>query len=84
MWGGPPPAASGAPATSTTCSTFADGGPTAVDYGILIWPRHHTAVREGGVRITGDPNGTVTLHRPDGSVLGTSTAGRIDPPEPFA
>ncbi len=59
---------------------YADGGPTAVGNGILICPRHHTAVHEGGFRITGDPNGTLTFHRPDGSVLGTSRTGRIDPP----
>lgn len=58
---------------------FADGGPTAVDNGILICPRHHTAVHEGGFRITGKPNGTLTFHRPDGTILGTSNAGPIDP-----
>ncbi|MDQ4133889.1 MAG: HNH endonuclease [Actinomycetota bacterium] len=55
---------------------YADGGATAVNNGILICPRHHTAVHEGGFRITGDPNGTLTVHRPDGSTLGASRAGR--------
>jgi hypothetical protein len=59
---------------------FTDGGPTAVDNGILVCPRHHTAVHEGGFGITGDPNGTLTFHRPDGGVLGTSMAGPIEPP----
>jgi hypothetical protein len=59
---------------------FADGGPTAVDNGILICPRHHTVVHEGGFRISGEPNGTLTFHRPDGSILGTSKARPIDPP----
>ncbi len=48
------------------------GGRTAVDNGILLCPRHHTAVHEGGFGITGEPNGTLTFHRPDGSVLGPS------------
>jgi hypothetical protein len=63
---------------------FADGGPTAVGNGILICPRHHTAVHEGGFRITGEPNGTLTFHRPDGSVLGTSTPASIDLPAAVA
>jgi hypothetical protein len=61
-------AASGGP------SPFGTGGRTAVDNGILICPRHHTAVHEGGSSITGEANGTLTFHRPDGSILGTSTA----------
>ncbi|HEX2274013.1 MAG TPA: DUF222 domain-containing protein [Acidimicrobiales bacterium] len=59
---------------------FADGGPTAVANGILICPRHHTAVHEGGFRITGQPNDTLTFHRPDGSVLGASKLGPIGQP----
>jgi hypothetical protein len=31
-------------------------------------------VHEGGFSITGEANGTLTFHRPDGSILGTSTA----------
>jgi hypothetical protein len=57
---------------------YDDGGPTAVANGALLYPRHHTAVHEGRFRITGDPNGTLTFHRPDGTVLGTSEAGSIE------
>jgi hypothetical protein len=53
---------------------FADGGRTAVHNGILLCPRHHTAVHEGGFRISGEPNGALTFQRPDGSVLGTTDA----------
>ena len=37
--------------------------------GILLCPRHHTAVHEGGFGISGEPNGELTFHRPDGTVL---------------
>lgn len=51
---------------------YDDGGPTAVVNGILLCPRHHTALHEGGFTITGEPNGTLIFHRPDGSELGTT------------
>ena len=51
---------------------YADGGRTDVGNAILLCPRHHKAVHEGGFRITGEPNGTITVQRPDGSILGTS------------
>jgi hypothetical protein len=54
----------------------ADGGRTAVDNGVLLCPRHLTAVHEGGFRITGDPNTTLTVYRPDGTLLGTTAARR--------
>ena len=54
---------------------YADGGPTAMANGILLCPRHHTLVHEGGVRITGEPDGTLTFHRTDGAILGISTRG---------
>ncbi len=46
--------------------------------GVLLCPRHHTAVHEGGFGNTGEPNATLTFHRPDGSILGTSDARRVD------
>ncbi|MGH9226197.1 MAG: DUF222 domain-containing protein [Acidimicrobiales bacterium] len=58
---------------------FEDGGPTAVHNGILLCPRHHTAVHEAGLQITGEPNGTATFHRPDGITLGSTTGGRQAP-----
>ena len=51
---------------------YDDGGLTAVDNGLLLCPRHHTCVHEGGFTITGEPNGTLTFYRPDGVTLGTS------------
>ncbi len=48
---------------------YEHGGRTAVDNGILLCPRHHTAVHERGFRITGEPNGTLTFHRPDGTIV---------------
>ena len=56
---------------------YTDGGPTAVHNSILLCPRHHTAVHEGGFRISGDANGTLTFYRPDGCILGTTDAGPI-------
>jgi hypothetical protein len=53
---------------------FADGGRTAIDNRLLLCPRHHTAVRETGFGIDGDPNGALTSHRPDGTILGTTDA----------
>lgn len=52
-----------------------DGGPTAVGNGILLCPRHHTAVHEGGFTITGEANGTLTFHRPDGSQYNLTEPG---------
>ena len=51
---------------------YEDGGPTAVDNGLLLCPQHHTCVHEGGFSATGKPNGTLTFHRPEGSPLGSS------------
>jgi hypothetical protein len=49
---------------------WAHGGPTSCDNGALLCERHHTAVHEGGFRITRDP-GTAVWHtyRPDGSEI---------------
>jgi hypothetical protein len=48
---------------------FARGGPTAIDNGILLCPRHHTLVHEGGFTISGDPPIRLTFHRADGTAL---------------
>jgi hypothetical protein len=46
---------------------YEDGGPTAVHNGLLLCPQHHTCVHEGGFTISGQPNGTLTFYRPDGT-----------------
>jgi len=51
---------------------YDDGGPTAVDNGLLLCPKHHTCVHEGGFTITGDPNAVLTFHYPEGALLGTT------------
>jgi hypothetical protein len=44
------------------------GGPTSCENGALLCERHHTAVHEGGFRVTRDPGTTDWhTHRPDGS-----------------
>ena len=47
------------------------GGVTAVANGCLLCPHHHTFVHEGGFTITGEPNATLTFHRPNGVMVGT-------------
>jgi uncharacterized protein DUF222/HNH endonuclease len=48
---------------------FADGGPTAVDNGVLLCPRHHTLLHEGGFTVTGNPNAELMFFRPDGTAV---------------
>jgi HNH endonuclease len=48
------------------------GGPTDLANGFLVCPRHHTMLHSG-FAATGDPNHVLTFHRPDGTVVGTST-----------
>ncbi|MCU1448419.1 MAG: nuclease, partial [Acidimicrobiales bacterium] len=52
----------------------ADGGPTAVHNGCLLCPQHHTCTHEGGFRVIGDANGTLTFLRPGGAILGRTAA----------
>ena len=47
------------------------GGRTDVCNGWLACPRHHRMIHEGW-RVTGDPNGTLTFCRPDGTVIGST------------
>ena len=39
------------------------GGPTTVDNLVLLCRRHHTAVHEGGWKLTMTPHGTITVQR---------------------
>ncbi|MHB1910939.1 MAG: HNH endonuclease signature motif containing protein [Acidimicrobiales bacterium] len=50
-----------------------EGGLTDVDNGALLCGRHHSLVHQG-YRAVGDANGELSFHRPDGTVLGLSTA----------
>ena len=52
-----------------------DGGPTSASNGCLLCPRHHTRLHEGGFAVTGEANATLTFLRPDGTAVGSSTAG---------
>jgi hypothetical protein len=47
------------------------GGPTDIDNGLLICPRHHTMLHRG-FSASGNANSTVTFHRPSGTLLGTT------------
>jgi hypothetical protein len=49
-----------------------DGGNTDVDNGMLACGRHHTLIHHG-FTATGNPYDVLTFHRPDGTVLGTTT-----------
>jgi hypothetical protein len=48
------------------------GGPTDTSNGYLSCPRHHSMIHEGGYVVTGDPNRSLTFHRPDGTAIGSS------------
>jgi hypothetical protein len=43
---------------------------------------HHRLIHEGGWTITGDPNGEVTFHDPDGNTRGSSRPRKRPPPIP--
>ncbi|MHB1912793.1 MAG: HNH endonuclease signature motif containing protein [Acidimicrobiales bacterium] len=50
-----------------------EGGLTDVNNGAMLCGRHHSLVHQG-YRAVGDANGELSFHRPDGTVLGLSTA----------
>ena len=50
-----------------------EGGSTDIANGALLCGRHHTLVHQG-YRATGNANGELSFSRPNGMVLGTSTA----------
>ena len=60
------------------------GGPTDLANGLAVCKGagHHRLIHEGGWTITGDPNGEVTFHDPDGNPRGTSRPRKRRPPIP--
>jgi Domain of unknown function (DUF222) len=60
-----------------------NGGRTDLDVGIAICrgAGHHRLIHEGGWSITGDPNGEVTFHDPNGDPRGRSRPRK--PPDPI-
>jgi Domain of unknown function (DUF222) len=58
------------------------GGPTDVENGFALCRGrgHHRLIHEGGWTVTGDPNGELTFHDPDGRPRGTSRPRRRPPP----
>ena len=56
-----------------------DGGPTDICNGICCCPRHHTLIHKGVIHVSGDANGTVTVRRSDGSVIGYSSPPAVFP-----
>ena len=60
-----------------------DGGLTNLDVGLAVCrgAGHHRMIREGNWTVTGDPNGEVTFHDPDGNPQGTSRPR--NPPKPI-
>ena len=56
--------------------SWSAGGPTDIANGALICPRHHTLLHDG-FTATGDANTTITFHRPNRTILATTT-----PPTP--
>ncbi len=60
--------------------SWARGGPTDIANGYLLCAHHHTLVHEEGFTVSGEPNRTLTFHRPDGHPLGgTSPVSRSSP-----
>ncbi|MHB1446720.1 MAG: HNH endonuclease signature motif containing protein, partial [Acidimicrobiales bacterium] len=49
-----------------------EGGLTDVNNGALLCGRHHSLVHQG-YRAVGDANGELTFHRPNGSLLATTS-----------
>ena len=60
------------------------GGLTDLGNGLAVCrgSGHHRLVHEGGWTITGDPNGEITFHDPDGNPRGSSRPRRRPPPIP--
>jgi hypothetical protein len=58
------------------------GGPTDVDNGFAACrgAGHHRLIHEGGWTVTGDPNGELTFHDPDGNPRGSSRPRKRPPP----
>jgi hypothetical protein len=61
-----------------------DGGLTDLDVGLALCrgTGHHRLIHEGNWTVTGNPNGDVTFHDPDGNPQGTSRPRRPRKPIP--
>ena len=63
------------------------GGPTDLANGLAVCrgSGHHRLIHEGGWTITGDPNGEITFHDPDGNPAAPADPANghhPSPPEP--
>jgi len=60
------------------------GGMTDLANGLAVCrgSGHHRLIHEGGWTITGNPNGEITFHDPDGNHRGTSRPRNLPPPIP--
>jgi Domain of unknown function (DUF222) len=61
-----------------------DGGPTDIANGLAVCrgSGHHRFIHEGGWTVTGDPNGEITFHDPNGNERGSSRPRTRPPPIP--
>jgi Domain of unknown function (DUF222) len=60
------------------------GGDTDLANGLAVCrgSGHHRLIHEGGWTVTGDPNGEITFHDPDGNLRGTTKPRNLPPPIP--
>lgn len=63
---------------------FAEGGHTDVDEMASLCESHHHAVHEGGFTMTGRADGELVVHRPDGSLVGSTRPRAVPGMAPIA